>query len=552
MNKSRRNIIKGASGLFAGAITGSAIAKSTMETTVFENIDINNNEDLLWAVTPRSRENYARRVKAAGANLLDTINQQPQPVNNDESELTNYFGSFSKTLAHDSLGLVDESAYLALKNAVNNGDFSNVSLSSQADRKLTNPSAYRSFELHGGHADATRIAASPATQSAHAAAEMVEVYWQAFTRDISFSEYQSSNIISAAVSDLNNTSYFIGAPDDGVFSTENLFRGSTYGDNIGPYISQFLYLPFNYGASQIEQKYAQPVANIDHMTSFDDFLAIQNGAAPSSSQPYGAKRYIQNNRDLANYVHSDVLFQAYYNSAMILLQTGGLVTENTPFSNDAVEGGFVTFGGPDILNMVASAARMALTGAWYQKWLHRKLRPEAFAGLVDVQLNGLASFGIHSDLTNSEVVDRTIVKQGNALLSQAYPEGSPTHPAYPAGHACVSGACTTILKAWFNEDAILPNPVAPNQSGDSLDSLNLDLTVLGELNKLANNIAIGRNASGVHYRSDGEQGMIAGEQQAIAMLRDYSITYFNEFYGFDLTKFNGQKIRIKNGKVIEI
>lgn len=40
---------------------------------------------------------------------------------------------------------------------------------------------------------------------------------------------------------------------------------------------------------------------------------------------------------------------------------------------------------------------------------------------------------------------------GNALLSMAFPEGSPTHPAYGAGHATVAGAysfsvvCTTIV-----------------------------------------------------------------------------------------------------------
>ncbi len=32
----------------------------------------------------------------------------------------------------------------------------------------------------------------------------------------------------------------------------------------------------------------------------------------------------------------------------------------------------------------------------------------------------------------------------------AFPEGSPTHPSYGAGHATVAGACVTILKAWFD------------------------------------------------------------------------------------------------------
>jgi len=31
------------------------------------------------------------------------------------------------------------------------------------------------------------------------------------------------------------------------------------------------------------------------------------------------------------------------------------------------------------------------------------------------------------------------------LLPMAFPEGSPIHPAYGAGHATVAGACVTIL-----------------------------------------------------------------------------------------------------------
>jgi hypothetical protein len=38
--------------------------------------------------------------------------------------------------------------------------------------------------------------------------------------------------------------------------------------------------------------------------------------------------------------------------------------------------------------------------------------------------------------------------QDSYLLPLAFPEGSPTHPAYGAGHATVAGACVTILKAF--------------------------------------------------------------------------------------------------------
>ena len=53
----------------------------------------------------------------------------------------------------------------------------------------------------------------------------------------------------------------------------------------------------------------------------------------------------------------------------------------------------------------------------------------------------------------------------NKLLPMAFPEGSPTHPAYGAGHATVAGACTTILKAWFDESFVIPNPVVTDATG---------------------------------------------------------------------------------------
>ena len=67
------------------------------------------------------------------------------------------------------------------------------------------------------------------------------------------------------------------------------------------------------------------------------------------------------------------------------------------------------------------------------------------------------------------------------------------------------------------------------------------------INKLANNIALGRDRAGVHYRPEGVEGMNSGEIQAIGLLKDYSRTYNEYFAGFTLTRFNGQKIRIANG-----
>lgn len=47
--------------------------------------------------------------------------------------------------------------------------------------------------------------------------------------------------------------------------------------------------------------------------------------------------------------------------------------------------------------------------------------------------------------------DQVAQKYGTYFLPMAFPEGSPTHPSYGSGHATVAGACTTILKAFFDE-----------------------------------------------------------------------------------------------------
>jgi len=149
----------------------------------------------------------------------------------------------------------------------------------------------------------------------------------------------------------------------------------------------------------------------------------------------------------------------------------------------------------------AEIATSALKAVWYQKWfVHRRLRPEAFGGAVHNQLTNRLKTPVHADVLNSAVVAQVFSKYGVYLLPQAYPEGSPLHPSYGAGHATVAGACVTMLKALFDESFVIPNPVAPGADGRSLvpyTGPDADrLTVGGELNKLAANIAIGRNFAG--------------------------------------------------------
>jgi hypothetical protein len=125
----------------------------------------------------------------------------------------------------------------------------------------------------------------------------------------------------------------------------------------------------------------------------------------------------------------------------------------------------------------------------------------------------------------------------------AFPEGSPTHPAYGAGHATVAGACVTILKAFFDESFVLPQPVEASADGLSLTPYSgPPLTVGGELNKLASNIALGRNIAGVHWRSDATESLRLGEEVALRFLREERACFNERFDGFSLTRFDGASI----------
>ncbi len=91
-------------------------------------------------------------------------------------------------------------------------------------------------------------------------------------------------------------------------------------------------------------------------------------------------------------------------------------------------------------------------------------------------------------------------------------------------------------------------PVQPATDGLSLlpytEADEGDLTVGGELNKLASNVALGRNIAGVHWRSDGTESLKLGEQLAIGILLDQRACYNETFGGFSLTKFDGTVVTV--------
>ncbi len=168
-------------------------------------------------------------------------------------------------------------------------------------------------------------------------------------------------------------------------------------------------------------------------------------------------------RDIAQWVHIDVLFQGYFQAFLCLAGIGAPFDSGNPYIGNPTQDGFGTFGGPHIATLLCEVSTRALHAVWYQKWcVHRRLRPEAFAGRIEYNRTNPGRFNVHSSINGSSAL--AAVKQhneqfngvgnGTYLLPMAFPEGSPTHPAYGAGHATVAGACTTILKAWFEESTL--------------------------------------------------------------------------------------------------
>ncbi len=488
----------------------------------------------------RANEAYEVRVEAALSHKLRPT--AAHPVNGDETRYPGYWGSFSKTLPHNDLGEVDRAAYEAYVAALRSGDFADVdAVPLGGTGKLVNPLASYAFEMDGPDSHQLGMPAPPAFASAEEAGEMAEVYWQAFTRDVPFISYATDPLIAGAAEDLSRFSVFKGPKSGGRVTPQTLFRGNTPGDLTGHYISQFLYKDIPYGMYSIKQLFRVPAAGNDHMLNPNEWLAVQRGRAPSTSITFDpTPRYIRNGRDLSEYVHLDFSYQAFLNAALILLGMRAPLDPANPYLTARAQASFATFGGPQILDLVARAANLGLKAAWYQKWLvHRRIRPEAFAGRVHHNMNGGASYPIHNDLFRSPILSMLRIKNGSYLLPMAYPEGSPAHPAYPAGHATISGACVTVLKALFDETFVLPNPVVPSEDGQALVASTGDLTVVGELNKLGANISIGRDTAGVHWRTDGIEGLKLGEAVAIGFLRDQNRTFREAFSGFTVTRFDG-------------
>jgi hypothetical protein len=545
-SRSRRAFLGKVGGLTAAGWTASAIGL----TPLLAPPEANAEEDSAHGANERLAHAFSLRREAA---LRDREAGLPaHPTNGDESRYRSRIGNFSKGLPHNSLGEVDPHAYRSLLEAVNSGqpeDFENILLGGEV--KLVDPQAGLAFDMEGLDSHQFAESPSPAVASAQRAAEAVEVYWHALLRDVNFTDYAANPTALQACAELSSLGAFTGPRQSGRVTPQTLFRGFTSGDVVGPYISQFLLQPINFGALPITQQFTTYLPGIDYLTDTASWMAARNGQGPfGSNSKDPLLRYLRNGRDAAAWVHVDALFQAYFHALLWLLGNSVPFNVGNPYDTSRTQAGFGTFGGPHIIALMSEISSRALKAQWFQKWyVHRALRPEEFGGLVHWTKTGAADYPLHADILHSQAVAEAFSRHGTYLLPQAYPEGCPQHPAYGSGHSTVAGACVTMLKAFFNTDSVVfPNPVVPSEDGLSLlpytGSDAGQMTLTGELHKLAANIGIGRDHAGIHWRSDYKEAVLLGEGVAISVLRDQRNCYNEAFQGLTFTRFGGASITV--------
>jgi hypothetical protein len=506
----------------------------------------------------RATDSFQTRLEAARSEAVVPIPKQI--TNHDEQKYPNFIGNYSKGLPHNSIGEVNRNAYLSLLSAVRQGTavaFEKIPLGGNV--LLGNPLAGLSFDLEGTDSHQLAIPAFPSVSSRELAAQAVELYWMALCRDLNFTDYGSSPVAQAAAAELSSLPRFTGPRSAGLVTPQTLFRGFTAEDVIGPYVSQLLLSSFSYGP--YAAKMSMFVPGIDYMTDEASWLAVQNGQGPFPQNKVDpVPRYIRNGRDCAMFVHIDVLggtYMSFYNAGMVLFQNGTPLNPGNPYRDYKKQSGAGTFGAPFFLGMMGEVAVRAFKASFYVKWfVHRALRPEAFGGLVHLTKSGQARYPLHSDVLNSVALTNIFAQEPHTyFLPQAYPEGSPQFPSYPEAHGTVAGACATILKAAFDGSVLytqLPRNgaiVTASPDGTALvpytGSDAGQITVNGEINKLASNIGQARDFAGAHWRSDSDYGILLGESLALSILSDQSDNYPGEnFKGFTITKFDGTTVTV--------
>jgi len=490
---------------------------------------------------------------------------------------TYYPWLFSKTLKHDNNGLTTVEDLDRLINiSLEEGSLKSINALAMSQdpnkiRKMEGVATGNSFWIRGSDVQLYNTSNDffPVDSLKHAC-EMIEVYENALLRDTPFNDFNDETKIDVtraltSLTKYNDLSSYTGPTNsDNKITGQELFRGNGKDELFGPYVSQYLVLPYSYNGINIDQKY--PVENdVPETIKYDNYLNIQRGIVGGSPNFSGDLKYAYSPRVLGSIVHNDPLYWSYYNACLISKQNG----IELDYDGNDITSAWTDKGFPDLLESVAEISLGALRVAWNSKYnIALLLRPEAMAQRIDYIQQGIFTGDVFDKIKDNlvpgkETLDEVFLRNDNYLLLMMYPEGSPTHPSFPAGHAVVSGACTTVMKAFLKTHDSNNNPLIwPSDPKHSIDgnvlqtydkSDNNKITIIGEINKLASNMALGRDMGGVHYRADGDNGIVLGETFAIKYLqiklKEYIGLYNGMISSFKLEKFNGEFIEITSDNI---
>jgi hypothetical protein len=575
---SRRNFVKGAATLAAAAAT------VPLKPLLGGPGSIADASTIPYQSNKRSNDSFLYRRRVAQDNKIDV---GVLPDNGDRARYKDFSALYSKALQHNGLGVPNQASMQSLLDGLEAEScdaLQNVIVGTPGggpNSRLNGPAGSFAFDLEGLDSHAfTTLPPSPTVRSAQTATEEVEHYWAALLRDIPFTQYETdaTGLVQAAVDDLNSRSFLIGGGANQwalPVTRKNLFRArvaaSNDGNLKGPYISQFMLQPTNFGAQPLDQKIQTFAPNQDFMVNFNSYQNIQNGGASGNPTADATRRFIRNGRDLTAYTRVDVLYQGYFVAFLLLAQLEALTTAGNPYGRSggpipasSTQKPFGTLGGPDAAGTLAEMATRALKASWCRKWIvDMRLRPEEYGALVEARRTGStpvpqASTELHNDVLSSAVLPRILAKHGSHFLPQAYPEGSPTHPCYTGGHATVAGACTTAIKFFFDGSQKL-RPLLQAKGRDlvqpTVDGLGLEtytgtdrdqIDINGELSKVAFNVCFGHGVhAGIHFRSSNYWGVLLGEAVALSVLNDRAKSY-KEPFTVNIKKFDGTTATITN------
>jgi hypothetical protein len=517
---------------------------------------------------PRIQKSFGIRLSAAIAQALVPI--PSHQTNGDQQRYPDGSATYTKVVLQDSIGLVNPTAYRTFTTALASGkpsDFENIIIG--GTRTLNGPQGGLAFTLEGTDSHQFGSSPSPHNQETEVVVpvpppfasptwgtELTELYWCSLLRDTAFTDYSTSPVAAAACSELTSMPGYAGPRTrSGHVTPQQLFRGSYPGETLGPYISQLIIAPSYFGAMPLTNQFITYQAGLNYMLDPVSFLQVQNGITTGlSNQSDPTLRFLRDGRGLCAWTHVDVLFQAYFIAYLVMSTLGVPLNPGNPYATSRTQNGFGTLGQPDISATIGEVSARVLDTVWYQKWfVHLRPRPESSGGIAYLtKTNQLGSLQarLNNNVLNSQALKASYDANNSWFLSQAFPEGSPTHPAYPTGHGVVAGACITVLKFFYDGNFVIPNPLVPTPDGLSVNPYTSpdagSLTINGELNKLAHNISFGHGIhAGIHWRSDSDASISLGEAFAVSFLQD-KIRVYNEKLTVHITKIDGSIATISN------